>query len=204
VELRDLRDVMPAINSRLRDMQGKREMNPQFIDTLSFISRASNYALKDLPKKELRELFYDPTFKEIVRFHSLTWQRGEYSEAGFENTWRKFSNIKMEDSDNQRLEHYAILNRMILNQSESLVQMYQDRSQDEHELEQQYRELGAHPRYDRISSNSGSCYAHTALLIESTGNNHGRQAAMYRNFANSVWSLNLSSTLAKIGYGLAE
>lgn len=204
VELRDLRDIMPAINAKLIEMQGKRAMSPRLIDGLSYISRAANYALKDIDTKELRELFYDPTFKEIVRFHCLTWQEKPYSEGDFDSTWRKFSRIDMDADDQERIEHYAILNRMILSQSESLVQMYSRRADGVREaVAAEGARLDA-DRYDGVSREVTDPYFRGVYLAGVRADEHARQEGLYKNFANSVWSMNLSSTLAKIGYGLTK
>ena len=185
-------------------MQNKREMNPQFIDGLSYISRAANYALKDIDAKELRELFYDPTFKEIVRFHSLTWQEGPYSEGDFESTWRKFSQIDMDADDQERIEHYAILNRMILNQSESLVRMYNRRAAAASEVVAAERAKIDADRYEDVASDVTDPYFRGVYQASIRADEHSRQEGLYKNFANSVWSMNLSSTLAKIGFELTK
>jgi hypothetical protein len=195
---------MPAINTKLIEMQGKRVMSPRLIDGLSYISRAANYALKDIDAKELRELFYDPTFKEIVRFHCLTWQEKPYSEGDFDSTWRKFSRIDMDADDQERIEHYAILNRMILSQSESLVQMYSRRADGVREaVATESARLDA-DRYDGVSREVTDPYFRGVYLAGVRADEHARQEGLYKNFANSVWSMNLSSTLAKIGYGLTK
>lgn len=204
IELRDLQKIMPAVNEKLKAMQNKREMNPQLIDGLSYISRAANYALKDIDAKELRELFYDPTFKEIVRFHSLTWQEGPYSEGDFESVWRKFSQIDMDADDQERIEHYAILNRMILNQSESLVQMYNRRATAVSESVAAERAKIDADRYEDVAGDVTDPYFRGVYQASVRADEHSRQEGLYKNFANSVWSMNLSSTLAKIGFELTK
>ncbi len=202
VELRDLREALSAINQRLLAIQGKYELSPQLIDAISFVSRASNYAAKDLPPKELRELFYDPTFKEMIRFHALTASGDAYRSTDFDALWNRFaSGAHMEDSDEELLARYRELNKTILNQVEPMVSEYRTLADQQVGISEDLRRQIHAPRFP--SEYFGTYHYRTIIAYDQEASVHDRQASVERNFANSVWSLNLSSTLAKIGQGLA-
>ena len=201
IDLRELRNIMPYVNEKLVGMQGSHELTPQLVDGISFVSRAANYAVKDLPKRELRELLFDPTFKEIIRFHSLTSSSEKYSNSSFEQLWAKLtSRLDADANDGDYSERFTKLNKSILDQVEPLVREYRGLSEQQNAIAD---DLMAQTEAPRFPKNYLTGFAgRTVVALNQDAEVHNRQALVERNFANSVWSLNLSSTLAKIGQEL--
>ncbi|MDO4746953.1 MAG: hypothetical protein Q4A70_01230 [Candidatus Saccharibacteria bacterium] len=89
IELKDLSNILSAINNHLVEKQGKRTLYPSTITAIAYIDKLSATVLKNLPKKTWQEIAFDPTFKEILRFSQLTMSK-EYNSKDFETFYSNF------------------------------------------------------------------------------------------------------------------
>ena len=131
ISLDDLSDIMKIINKHLIDNQGERTLYPSTISSIAYIDKLSTVAIRHLSKKELQEIAYDPTFKEIIRFSQLTMSKS-YNEKDFENFYSTFRH-KIGESfgfdyiDEDKIsEAYKILATHILKNAEAVAESFSD------------------------------------------------------------------------------
>ena len=72
VSMSEMADSVSAINLYLLNNQGEVGINPAVIDAINYVDKTSAYALRGLNKKELNELMFEPTFKDVLLFSQLT------------------------------------------------------------------------------------------------------------------------------------
>lgn len=121
------------MNEILLQNKGKQGVYPSMISAIAFLDKMSTYALRNIDRKDLQELPFDPEFKEMVRFSQLT-SSIEYDENDFENKYRqivdKFSGAYGDDSiDSSKIfEGYQLLSQQILKNVRGLSKNYASKS----------------------------------------------------------------------------
>lgn len=125
--------AVAKMNEILLQNKGKQGIYPSIISAIAFLDKMSVYALRGIDKKDLRELPFDPKFKEMVRFSQLTSSM-EYNENDFENKYRqivkKFSEAYGDDNiDSSKIvEGYQMLSQQILKNVQGLSKNYASKS----------------------------------------------------------------------------
>ena len=129
VDIRGVGAAVKVMNDLILQNRGKQGIFPSTISAIAFLDKMSAYALRNADSKEIRELVFDPNFKEIVRFSQLTSSM-DYNERDFENRYRqiasKISEAYGEDGIDSSVvaEGYRILSRNILNNMWALGKHY--------------------------------------------------------------------------------
>ena len=88
--------------------------------------------MRGISQKDWRELFHDPSFKEIVKFRELTGSYDSFSEEGFEKFWRRFSKITMDADDQEIAGQYGELAKHIIKQINKLTQYYKESGREDY------------------------------------------------------------------------
>ena len=131
IEVDDLAEVLGAINRHLMSVQGQRELFPSTIQAVAYTDRLSAAALRNISKKDWREIAFDPVFKEIVRFAQLTMSGG-YSEDEFEGIYARFmakaGEAFGEDSidDEKAADAFEIIQSRTLDNSRTVASEFSD------------------------------------------------------------------------------
>ena len=132
----DIKEVSPAvkkINELILEQKGKQGVYPSMVSAVAFLDKMSAYALRSASKKDIKELAFDPGFKEIARFSQLT-SSIEYNENDFENMYRrmtdKISEAYGEDDIDSLVvvDGYRILSQHILKNVQQLSKEYASKS----------------------------------------------------------------------------
>ncbi|MBP5204596.1 hypothetical protein J6Z48_03080 [bacterium] len=131
ISIDDLSDIVKIINKHLIDNQGERTLYPSTISSIAYIDKLATAAIRHLSKKELQEIAYDPTFKEIIRFSQLTMSKS-YNEREFEIFYSTFRH-KIRDSfgrdyvdEDKIFEAYQILATQVLKNAEAVGESFSD------------------------------------------------------------------------------
>ena len=125
--------AVAKMNEILLQNKGKQGIYPSTVSAIAFLDKMSAYALRNSSRKDLRELPFDPKFKEMVRFSQLT-SSIEYNENDFENKYRqivdKFSEAYGDDDvDSSKIvEGYQVLSQQILKNVQGLSRNYTSKS----------------------------------------------------------------------------
>lgn len=121
----------------LLNRHGQDNLDPSEMHAIIYAERVATIAIRGLNQKNWRELFYDPTFKEIVLFRDLISSYDDVSVSrntgdnslfvrDFENFWNTFSNISAEASDDERIDRYKLLFRHVSLQIDKLTAHYHE------------------------------------------------------------------------------
>ncbi len=127
VQVEDLAEAFSVMNKVLKDQQGELGIKPSIISTIRYLERIAKSALDGVEKKKKKELVFDPTFKEIVRFSQLTASVG-YDEDKFEAFYtgmqQQISRAYTKDDDIEIKNGYAFLQQHILRNLRDLSSYY--------------------------------------------------------------------------------
>lgn len=80
--------AVSRMNEILLENKDKQGVFPSTVSAVAFLDKMSAYALRNISKKELQELPFDPLFKEMVRFSQLT-SSTEYNSEDFESKYQQ-------------------------------------------------------------------------------------------------------------------
>ena len=133
VDFNKVGTAVAKMNEILLQNKGKQGIYPSMISAIAFLDKMSAYALRNASRKDLKELPFDPKFKEMVRFSQLTSSM-EYNENDFENKYRqivdKFSEAYGDDDvDSLKIvEGYQVLSQQILKNVQGLSKNYASKS----------------------------------------------------------------------------
>lgn len=131
VELAEIGDLVTYVNQKLQAEAGQFSCDASLIRALSYTERLTTYAMRCVNEKDRRELFFDPNFKEVVKFRDLTSSFDDFDSQKFERFWADFSNISADADDKEVSEQYGKLSMHIYEQLSKLAA----RSQREHGIE---------------------------------------------------------------------
>ena len=129
VDMDEIGAAVKTMNDLLLEHRGEQGVFPSTISAIAFIDKMSTYALRNESQKEIKELVFDPVFKEMVRFSQLTSSL-EYDERDFEKKYQqmssKISEAYKEDGVDSSIvaEGYQILSQNILNNMQALGRKY--------------------------------------------------------------------------------
>lgn len=125
--------AVAKMNEILLQNKGKQGIYPSTVSAIAFLDKMSAHALRNVSRKDLQELPFDPKFKEMVRFSQLT-SSIEYNENDFENKYRqivdRFSDAYGDDGvDSSKIvEGYQVLSQQILKNVQELSKNYSSKS----------------------------------------------------------------------------
>lgn len=125
--------AVAKMNEILSQNKGKQGIYPSTVSAIAFLDKMSAHALRNVSRKDLQELPFDPKFKEMVRFSQLT-SSIEYNENDFENKYQqivdKFSEAYGDDDvDSLKIvEGYQVLSQQILKNMLGLSKNYASKS----------------------------------------------------------------------------
>ena len=128
VELAEIGDLVTYVNQKLQAEAGQFSCDASLIRALSYTERLATYAMRRVDEADRRELFFDPTFKEVVKFRDLTSSFDDFDSQKFESFWANFSNIPADADEKEVSEQYSKLSMHIYEQLSKLAA----RSQREH------------------------------------------------------------------------
>lgn len=128
VELAEIGDLVTYVNQKLQAEAGQFSCDASLIRALSYTERLATYAMRRVNEKDRRELFFDPIFKEVVKFRDLTSSFDDFDSQKFERFWASFSNISVDADEGEVSEQYSKLSMHIYEQLSKLAA----RSQREH------------------------------------------------------------------------
>ena len=133
IDINEVGAAVTAINELILKNRDKQGIYPSTISAIAFLDKMSTYALRGTKSKEIKELVFDPNFKEVVRFSQLTSSIG-YNENDFEEKYnqvlRKVGEAYTEDKidDSIVVEGYRILSQNILQNVQTLGKKYASKS----------------------------------------------------------------------------
>ncbi len=127
---RAIGDLLSNLNGYLISRQGENGMPPSQMHAIIYADRAATVAMRDITQKEWRELFFDPTFKEIVKFRDLTESYDNFSSADFERFWNYFSDAPAGETDTNISAQYYRLSMHIFKQLTKLSKHRQGSTDD--------------------------------------------------------------------------
>ena len=133
IDINEVGAAVTAINELILKNRDKQGIYPSTISAIAFLDKMSTYALRGTNSKEIKELVFDPNFKEVVRFSQLTSSIG-YNENDFEEKYnqvlRKVGEAYKEDKidDSIVVEGYRILSQNILQNVQALGKKYASKS----------------------------------------------------------------------------
>ena len=90
IGIKELGPALAAMNRHLIENQGQRTLFPSTITAVAYLDELSAAALRNLSEKEWQEAAFEPAFKEMIRFASLT-RSGGYSFSSFEKMYSNFT-----------------------------------------------------------------------------------------------------------------
>ncbi len=128
VDLAEIGDLIVYVNRKLQTEAGQFSCDASLIRALSYTERLATYAMRRTNEEDRRELFFDPNFKEVVKFRDLTSSFDDFDSQKFERFWADFSNISADADDKEVSEQYGKLSMHIYEQLSKLAA----RSQREH------------------------------------------------------------------------
>ena len=124
--------LVSYLNNYLVSHQGQNGLSPSQMRAIIYAERAATIAMRSISQKDWRELFYDPTFKEIVKFRELTGSYDNFSEDNFEQFWNSFTNIPIETSDSEKALQYGKLVNRINTQLSKLTKFYKESGKEDY------------------------------------------------------------------------
>lgn len=133
IDINEVGAAVTAINELILKNRDKQGIYPSTISAIAFLDKMSTYALRGTKSKEIKELVFDPNFKEVVRFSQLTSSIG-YNENDFEEKYNQvlrkvgeaYTGDKIDDSI--AVEGYRILSQNILQNVQALGKKYSSKS----------------------------------------------------------------------------
>lgn len=123
-DFRQTGELVKYVNGLLLEAQGNVGIWPSTVEAVAYTERMATLAMRGISRKDWRELPYDENFKEMVKFRDLTGSAEKFSEGEFEEFWRKFSQVLMEDGDEALREHYQMLQQRVLGKLNGLAKEY--------------------------------------------------------------------------------
>jgi hypothetical protein len=131
VSVNELSDILAVMNSYLIENQGKRMLFPSTISAIAYIDKLAAEAVQGVQEKDWKEMAFDPTFKELIRFTELTMSGG-YSEAEFEQFYNKFrakaSEAYGDDdiNDDKITEAYKMISELVSKNAVAVADEFSD------------------------------------------------------------------------------
>ncbi len=121
VEVSEIGDLIAYVNQKLQAETGQYSCDTSLVRALSYTERLATFAMRRVEEKDRRELFYDPTFKEIVKFRDLISSDDAFDSRKFEMFWSDFSNIPADADEEQISAQYGKLSMHIFEQLNKLA-----------------------------------------------------------------------------------
>ncbi|MBR5418863.1 hypothetical protein IK110_01260 [Candidatus Saccharibacteria bacterium] len=129
IDVSEVGAAIAKMNEILLEKRNEQGIMPSTISAIAFLDKMSAYALRNASAKEIRELAFDPNFKEILRFSQLT-SSTEYDERSFENKCQqivdKVSEAYGDDGVDTSIiaDGYKLLSQNILGNMQALGKTY--------------------------------------------------------------------------------
>lgn len=129
VEISEISDAISEMNQILIGGQGKIGIMPSTVDAACYLDKISAYALRNVNKKQLSNLAYEPTFKEILRFSQLT-SSIKYDGQEFDNFYNSFIRqcngaFGADSIDSDKIQDaFSQISQRIINNSNELSKEY--------------------------------------------------------------------------------
>ena len=130
VEIGDLADSFIEMNQVLQERQTNLGIMPSFVSAAVFLEKMAKTAIDSLSARKLKDIIFDSTFKEIVRFSQLTAST-EYDKNKFEAFYagmqQQIGQAYAKDDDIEIKNGYALLQQHILQNLRNLSSHYGSR-----------------------------------------------------------------------------
>lgn len=118
-------ELVSYVNQYFGSSQGEYGFLPSTVDAIAYTESVATYAMRNVVESQRRELFFDPVFREIVRFNRLTASYDAYNPVEFDRFWSSFEQVSLENPEDMQ-RHYSKLQLQISQQLGKLSHHYKD------------------------------------------------------------------------------